>query len=146
VVIDAVVIKAPVLAAFARLKRIDGRKVFRDARKPLRGDLREHAKAQASPDGRWAPIASSTKERRARGKGRRRRLLGRLPTAIALTSGADFVRAVSRAKWSRIHQDGGRAGHGAKIPARPFMWASKKLTRLVRDLFTAALSRAWAGR
>jgi len=141
-VIEAVVIGAPILRAFERLKRVDGRKVFRESKKPLRVDLREHAKAQSAPDGRWSPIASSTKERR----GRRRRLLGRLPTAIAITSGVDFVRAVSRAKWSRIHQDGGTAGHGSRIPQRTFMWASKKLTRLVRDLYVGALDRAWMGR
>lgn len=132
---------------FDRVKRRDQRRVFSDARKPLRADLRDHAKNQAEPDGRWPGLAATTVARRAQGKKRhRRRLLGRLPYAIAIQSGPTFVRAVSRARWSNVHQRGGTAGHGARIPRREFMWASRKPVREVRTMLKAAIMAAWKGR
>jgi hypothetical protein len=42
-VIEADVNLSSVFRAFDRLKRVDGRKVFRESRKPVRTAIREHA-------------------------------------------------------------------------------------------------------
>lgn len=144
--IETTVNIAPVMRSFDRLRRVDGRKVFREARKPMRVDIREHAKAKAGPDGGWAPLAASTKERRRRAGRARGRLLGRLPNAAKISTGFDFIRAEWLVKWSRVHWRGGRAGHGSRIRERDFAWIGKKLRRTVRDLYVAALDRAWGGR
>jgi hypothetical protein len=145
-VIDTIVDIRPVLRAFDRVSKTDGRKVFSASRKPLRSDLREHAKDQSGPSGRWPGLAASTIERRARGPRRRRKLLGRLPAAVRVTTGSDFIRAEWMPKFSRLQKEGGRGGKNARIPGRDFAWLSKKVVRAVRDLFVAALDRAWAGR
>lgn len=137
-----------VLRLFDRVKRRDQRRVFRDARKPVREDLRDHAKGQVDPKGRWPGLASSTLERRARGGRRRskRRLLGRLPGAIKLEHGPGFVRATSVVRWARAQSDGLRVGHGSRLPARRWMWISKKLRRQVAKMMRDEVLRAWRGR
>jgi phage gpG-like protein len=146
VVIEASVNIAPVLRAVDRLKKTDGRKVFREVRKPMRADLRQHAKDKAGPDGSWKALAPSTKDRMRRAGRRRRKLLGRLPAAFKITHGSNFIRAEWLVKWSRVHWKGGRAGHGSRIPKRNFAFVSKKLIREVRDMFSAALKRTWEGK
>lgn len=53
-------------------------------------------------------------------------MLGRLPAAVRAK--AERRRLVFRwaAKWSNVHNEGGRAGNGARIPARPFAWVADK--------------------
>lgn len=140
-----------VVAGLRGMMKVDGRKVFRDARKPFRADLRDHAVKQTDSDGKWAPRAPATKERMARGRrGKRRRggrLLGRLPGAMTVTIGADFIRGVSRVAWSQSQNKGGRVGNGSRLPARRFAWLGRTIVRQVRDLWNQALKRAWeAGR
>lgn len=145
--IDVRVNLKSVFDGFERLKKTDGRKVFRAARKPLRSDLRDHAAKQTDSGGKWAPRASSTLERRSRGRKRkfRGRLLGRLPGAFDVRVGANFIRARSRVRWSQAQNRGGRVGHGSRLPKRRFAWLSRDLRAKVRDLYLAELKRSWAG-
>jgi hypothetical protein len=69
-----------------------------------------------------------------------------LPSANKITSGVDFVRAESIPRWNRAHHVGGRVGHGSKLPARVWMYISRKLKRDVLKMWKNALDRAWAGR
>jgi len=136
------------LDGFARLKKTDGRKIFRQAKKPMRDDIRAHSKDQEDESGRrWKPRAASTIARRGRRRGGSRgKLLGRLPSAFRLMSGPDYVRAVSKVKrWSKVHNEGGRGGKRARIPRRRFMYASKDLKRKVRDMWQIALKKSWEG-
>lgn len=144
--IDVKVDIEPITRAFDRLRRTDGRKVFREARKPMRIDIREHAKAKAGPDGAWQPLAASTKDRRKRAGRKRGKLLAALPAAFKIASGPDFVRAEWLVKWSRVHWRGGRAGHGSRIVKRDFAYLSKSAIRAIRDLYVDALDRAWGGK
>lgn len=137
--IEATVNIRGILDGFDRMKRRDQRNTMSKARKPVRVDLRDHAKSMSDSGGRWPGRAASTRERR----GNRRKLLGRLPTAIRITSGSDFVRAVSIVRWGNVHNRGGRAGNGATIPRRQFMWVSRRLVREVRDLLRASVIAAW---
>lgn len=113
--------------ALTALRRPDLRKAWQEAKKPLRADQRDHAKRQEGPSGTWAGRSPLTTARRSTGSGKRKRarkLLGRLPTALTSKATRSSVTVLSRAKWSGIHQEGGTAGYGARIPARPFLWAS----------------------
>lgn len=136
-----------VLRLIDRVKRGDRRRVFRDLRTPMRQDIRDHVKGQTDEKRRWPALAASTVERRSRGRKRsRRRLLGRLPTAIKVSHGADFVRAESIVRWAPAHAKGDRVGKNARLPARRWMWMSRELLRKARRAIRKALFDAWRGR
>jgi phage gpG-like protein len=115
---------------------------FRDERKPLRADQRDHAKRRQGPDGSWpARVVTPGKPRR-----KRRRLLGRLPGAVSIAASADAVRAVSKVPWSGVHQHGGRVGRGARIPARTFLYFSPDYLRAMAERFAAYAVAQWGRR
>ncbi len=120
--------------------------VFRDLRPRLREDLVEAAEKETGPSGAWPRRAPTTEKqktlhaptvRSARGKTRRAsgparqvargstRLLGRLPDTVPVTTRGLSVGAKSSVKWAGIHNDGGVAGHGARIPKREFVFLSR---------------------
>lgn len=122
----------------------DLRPVWRVIRKPLLEDQRNHAKAQAGPDGSWASHSRSyTLRRRARPRvrvgpqlqrrrrrrrkvaPRRLRMLGRLPLALRVLSTRNSVSAISRVAWSGVHQTGGTVGRGRRVPKREFLWVGR---------------------
>lgn len=118
-------------AALRRMKRKAGSlgPVLKELRGTLRADLKAHGAQQESPDGKWAPRAAASKSRKpGRTKSGRRRakrkLLGRLLTAINFNVRGKSLIAMSKVRWSMAHQDGGRVGHGAVLPARPFIFIS----------------------
>lgn len=135
---------------------------FRELRKPMRSDQREHSKQQQGPDASWAarsPMTTARRDARARAQKRRaralhpskvttsrsmpKRILGRLPSAIMVIAGDLFVRAVSRVPWAGVHQYGGTAGHGARIPQRTFLWLSDKLLETCRDVILDHVMDGW---
>lgn len=138
--------------AFSRLRRFseDLRPAWRELRKPVRADQRDHRKEKQGPAGPWAPRAESTmeayRERRQRGRKPPRGLLGRLPAALITKIERKRMIVESRVKWSGIHQDGGTAGHGAKIPARPFLWVSQQLADQVASVVSAMAKKVWESR
>ena len=136
---------------------------FRELRKPLQTDQREHARGQEGPEGRWAPRSPLTEARR-RATNRRvrltkamktiaprklkhrsipKRVLGRLPAAVVYTTGEIFVRASSRVPWSGVHQKGGTAGRGSHIPQRTFLWLSAKVIETAREVLAAYVVKGW---
>lgn len=116
---------------------------FRELKKPMRLDQREHGKQQRGPFGTWARRAQSTLASYRARKKRVPRPLGRLLGAIAYQSNAYSVTAESRVKWSDVHMTGGTVGHGARLKARPFLWISRKLLETAEDVFTRVLLTAW---
>lgn len=136
---------------------------FRELRVPLRRDQARHAKDQAGPGGSWPPRSPFTEARRkSRNRGRRvtkamkviglakskrrptpKRILGRLPGAVIYTVGQLFIRATSRVPWSGIHQRGGRAGRGVKIPAREFLWLSMLLLETTSSVLARYVAKGW---
>lgn len=116
---------------------------FAELKKPMRADQIEHRKAKAGPESTWAPRAASTLAVK-RGKHKLpRSILGRLPTAVSYKASATSVTAESRVAWSAIHEEGGVAGHGARIPARTFLWISDKLMTLAESVLERALLAAF---
>lgn len=152
---------AQVNAGLARLHDAghDLAQVFRDSRKDVRIDQKDHAKHEQGPAGRWASLSPYTAIRRlgrrgAQGKRRGRhrigplklkggRILGRLPGALDVKADRYGLIARSRAKWSGVHQDGGVVGRGQRVPARPFLWISPKLLRAVVARVDERLTAAW---
>jgi phage gpG-like protein len=143
-----------VRSLFSRLAHIDTRKVFTDLKGPATFDLRHHWRKDEAPWGHWPGLAASTLERRTRPRGRSKdgknrswpkRLLGRFPTAIKHIVSKKSLVVESRVKrFSMIHQAGGTAGHGARIPSRQYMWISDFLAEQVRKAFEKALRDAAA--
>lgn len=109
--------------------------IVRDLKKPLRADQRDHAKAQEGPEGKWP----------ARRLGGRRRILGRLPSAVKVTGRNGVVTVASRASWSLAHQEGGRVGRGAVLPARPFLWISEAMLAAAAQISTAHVLARFQG-
>ncbi|MCA9678831.1 MAG: phage virion morphogenesis protein [Myxococcales bacterium] len=121
---------------------------FREMKKPLRADQRAHAKGKEGPDGAWPPRAARTIEalraaRRSKRIRGRRKLLGKLPGAIKVYADARKVVARSHVAWSGIHQDGGVAGRGARIPARPFLWLSDEMVATAAAILEAHVHGAF---
>lgn len=111
---------------------------MRALRKPMRVDQRDHARQAEGPEGKWPARRVLARRSRRRRLASRRRLLGKLPAAITVTATKIGVSAVSRVRWSGVHQEGGPVGRGASVPARPFLWVSHELL----DQAAEAIARA----
>lgn len=133
--------------ALTGLRNPDLRPAWKAAKKPLRADQRDHAKRREGPGGAWPARSPLTQARRSTGSGKRKRarkLLGKLPSALTAKHTRTSVSVMSRSKWSAVHQEGGTAGNGARIPARPFLWASDKLLETVAGILSKGLKVAFA--
>ncbi len=137
---------------FTNLRNVDLRKTFLDLRGPARFDQRHHWRKEESPEGHWPGLAASTRERRTRRRGRdksgrkrnwARKLMGRFPNALQSIASSRSLIIRSRVKrFSMVHQKGGRVGHGARLPARQYLWISDWLRNRAATLFAQALQRA----
>lgn len=155
-----------VLSGFDLLKArsSDLRPVFRQMRRFVMADERQHFDNHEGPDGPWAPRARSSITKILAGRGKKsgivsrgkrkgqikrhhqRRLdsqLGRLrgATEISITQSALVDRSLP--KWAGVHQFGGTVGHGAVLPARPFMYASDAVMDLYRNRLLEHIGGAW---
>ena len=134
----------------------DLRPLFKRVKSDMRADMRDHAKSEEGPSGKWPSLDPDTlakrsrqgQGRRHRGKKKRRRKafgkkLGRLPRAFAVTYSRSFIRATSRVKWSGAHQGGAIVGKGSRLPDRTFLWASSGLLQIVARKAVDYLVGAW---
>lgn len=120
--------------------------VFKALRPLLKVDQREHAKARSASDGAWPARAKSTlTEYRKRGKTRHPRPLGKLLTAVQYVAKRDSVTARSLIPWSGAHQEGAVVGHGAKLPAREFLWISNTFLDKAEQLTADHVLRGFGG-
>ena len=120
---------------------------FRDLKKPMRDDQRDHGKKQRGPFGAWARRSPKTLEfYREHGRKRMPRPLGRLPTAVKYTATAFGVTGESRVAWSAVQQEGGTVGRGVKLKARPFLWLSRRLLDIAENVIGGAVEAAWGKR
>lgn len=139
------------LAMLSRIAKVDIKQTFKRIEPSARADQQKHDRELEGPDGKWPPLAASTLERRTRPRGRDKKgknrswptkLLGRMPKAIRSTPTNRSLTVRSRiARFGYIHQAGGRAGHGARIPRRQYLWISSWLLRQVEEQFRRALNR-----
>lgn len=139
-------------AAMRRLSTMEKRAAFREVGIHARQDQSLHDAKHEGPDGPWPALHPSTVARYAkkaktkRGKARPRKLLGRLPRALRTIITGSSIRVVSRVKWAFVHQAGGRAGRGARIPRRQFLWISDRLMQRSSRVFQQHLLKAWRDR
>lgn len=124
------------------LRRPDLRPAWKEAKQPLRRDIRDHRQKREGPSGSWAARAASTKER-ARYGDRPRRILGRLPTALQTIATRRSVAMKSRVAWSEVQRSGGAVGRGSRIPARDFLWASGLALDAIAQIVARHLERIW---
>jgi phage gpG-like protein len=122
---------------------------FRLLERPLRDDQRDHGRSQEGPDGKWPARSPATLGRlRHRSGGKRRvrrarRVLGMLPTTLRVLSSPRRVLAASKVRWAALHQEGGRVGRGAKVPARPFLWVSPEMLDRAVEVLAEHLRSGW---
>lgn len=130
--------------------------------RPLfRADLKDHFVKRSGPEGAWPGPAPATVEkvRRQRGsrykrgkragqltkRGARRlsRALGKLKTSFKMQTTREAIEAVSKVSWAGVHQFGGVAGHGARIPKRTFAWVSNELVIVVANQIRDHVMEPW---
>lgn len=119
--------------------------VMRSLVKPLRDDQRNHKRAREGSAGAWQPLAASTIAA-ASSHGKRksaRSILGKLPSAVQYKTTPMSVSGMSRVAWSGAHQDGATVGHGAKLPAREFLWISDEMQVLADHQITETVVNAF---
>lgn len=114
--------------------------VAKALRGPVRQDQVNHARAQEGPEGPWPARAPRPGRRR---RGRARRLLGRLPSAIRLSVTGATIRAESKARraLASAHQYGARVGKGAVVPRRQYLWISDELLRIAEQALIEASTK-----
>lgn len=105
------------------LRRSDrSRSFFLELLISARREVRDHQRDRRGETSRWPNRARSTQI--SHGKGPRARLLGRLPWAWKSTASADGLLMRHMVPWSGVHDRGGVAGRGARIPRRQFSYLS----------------------
>ncbi len=113
--------------------------------KPLRDDQKNHKRAQASSSGSWAPRSAATIAAKHGKRKLARSILGKLPTAVAYKVTPHSITATSRVRWSGAHQDGATVGHGARVPAREFLWISDEMLTVADNAIADAAVKAFGG-
>lgn len=145
----------------AKLAAGDLRPVFRQMKPVLKTDTARHFNAQQGPDGPW-PGRSRGRWKKIRGKsgntykrGKRagalnarglkkyRAQLGRLRGVYTWRTAKKRMEMHSRVPWSNIHQEGGVAGRGSRIPARTFLWAGPVALRTYEKLAVEHVRKAF---
>lgn len=120
---------------------------FDEIKVAMKADQKDHREQQSGPEGSWQGRAMSTIAAAKRHHRRLpRKILGKLPTAVSYKALPYGAFGESRVKWSLSQQDGGRVGHGAKLPERAFLWLSDKLLDFAANVVTKSLESAWGGR
>jgi len=138
----------------------DLKPVFLKARKYLRRDTSDHQKKLEGPTGRWKGLAPSTiaqRMQRAGKQGRARRahrvgpirrprgaILGRkLTNAYQVFIWDEKMIAKSRVAWSGVQAYGGRAGKGAVIPGRDWLWVDDTFLQAVLNICSVRYGELW---
>ncbi len=117
------------------------KRVWRKLAPTMKEDQKEHIRLQLGPDGVWPPLAKSTKKRRNKRKIFTRKMAKGDATSVSF-SRTELVVA-SNIEWADVHQSGGVAGKGAKIPERTFIYLSDKFIAIALPKIRDHLLRGW---
>jgi phage gpG-like protein len=74
-----------------------------------------------------------------------KRPLGRLASSIKSEFSATSLRVYSQIDWAGVHNEGGVAGHGAKIPARTFLEVTPEDVDLLAEIIQEQALAAFEG-
>jgi phage gpG-like protein len=77
-----------------------------------------------------------------RRKGKRRRLLGRLASTIRAKVKKQNLTVYSMVDWAGVHNEGGSAGKGVTIPARPFLELEEEDLEVLRKMLVEHVAGA----
>lgn len=139
----------------------DLRPVWRELRRPMRAEQSKHFSAQRGPDGPWAPLAASTRAKRlsAIAPSKRRTKKGRLRKPVQRRIGRILSRKLIKGarlrvrrrllmiaqgkRWAAPHQHGATVGHGARLPAREYLWIGPQLLRQTVEAAEKHLVKHW---
>lgn len=138
---------------------IDPKALFKRNRPILRRDQKDHFDELRGSEGAWPSRAASSlrkvmgnkkKSRTKKGRLRKsaqkrlRNQLGRLKTFWKFRQSKGELEVASGArKWAGVHQDGGVAGHGARIPKREFVYISDDFFRQFVDDYLQEVVLQW---
>lgn len=125
-------------------------KPFREFKPLLRQDLGQHYQFHLQPQGLWPPWSESYRKKMlakprmllkkakrprkplympggftVRGARRFQAMLGRLDSLNEWSISRVMLQVVSIVPWAGIHQWGGVAGRGSRIPQRMYLWISE---------------------
>jgi phage gpG-like protein len=143
-------------------------KPFREFRPLLRQDLTQHYSTHTQPVGLWPPWAPSylakimAKPRTVlkrvrsprrplympggftvRGARRVQAMLGRLDGLNEWSISRVMLQVLSIVPWAGIHQWGGIAGRGARIPQRMYLWISERRMEELAVILQRHVLLAW---
>jgi phage gpG-like protein len=147
----------------------DLRDVFAELKPHLKDDIAAHFAEKEGPEGGWAPRAKSTQDRTSASRRQKIKpratwakvgktktakrtvkrplqLLGRFRGIGAYQFHVEPQQLTMNAKgpWAGVQQFGGTVAHGAKIPARPFLWMSETFVEAFRAALLRHILSGWA--
>jgi phage gpG-like protein len=109
----------------------------------MKQDQKEHHRLQVGPDGPWPGFSAASKARRPK---RKRIFSARMRNAFIIDESPRELAAIHRVPWAHVHQEGGTAGRGSRIPARPFIYMSGKFLGIAIPAIADHLAAGWLGR
>lgn len=125
------------------------RAFFMELKPGGRKDVKQHQKDRRGETSSWPPRATTTRKRARhksktkRRKGARTSLLVNLARTWKIFTSVDHMKFVHRVTWSGVHDQGGKAGHGARMPRRQFAyWSNKFMDSAVRQ-YRAYVLKGW---
>lgn len=126
-----------------------GRDFFNALRPDARRELRMHASRRKGPSGAWAPPSRKTRVYEARRdlggrfmQGRTRRkgkpgTLGALTRSWSVKADDNGIHFLSKVPWADVHNSGGVAGKGARIPKREFGYFSEEFVTYAQNRYVS---------
>lgn len=141
----------------------DLRPVWREIRTPFRRAQAQHIRDQRGPDGPWPKLARSTVAKRMKAvtsqrknftkRGRMRKPVARRLSRVLTRRLVNRMKFRARPREAElegrygvvggVHQLGGRAGKGARIPARTYMYPDARIVRLTVDAINRHMIKAF---
>lgn len=136
--LESRVVKKRRSAAAAIQRRLT---TFAEYRRQLAGGSAEASLFEGrGADRQRVSLAARVQRAEARATGK---ILGRVALSFKSTVRGGRLTRESKIPWAGVHNEGGAAGHGATIPARPFLFIEERdvdvLAEILRDRMLLAL-------
>ncbi len=121
--------------------------VMADLSEVLLEEVRENMDKERGPSGPWLPLSPKTilrRQQQNKWPGKKLQQSGMLKNTIIPGHSARRAYLTAGTKYAAIHQFGGPAGRGRKvtIPARPYLYLSKKGWAEIYDTLARHLKNA----
>lgn len=97
---------------------------------------------QGGKDARREKSIAGLRQRFQRAAERDHGILGKLASSIASTVSRGTLTLYSKVAWAGVHNEGGTVGHGATLPARPFLFLESSDIDVLAEILTNRFARA----